>query len=315
MQVFGKIRHTTSRPLLWAATLSLSVWLGLIDYLSGWEISFSILYFVPVSIAAWKISKRAGIFLSVFCAFIWYGADLATHPPYSHPAIPVWNASVRMGFLLILGLQLSVIKRSLDREKWLSQRDPLTGAWNSRAFHEKLESELTRSRRYRRPLSLAYLDLDGFKTVNDRLGHRAGDVLLLRVAGVLAEHVRQTDVLARLGGDEFAILFVETGARESEVAMSNVRSALRRAMAGTVPPVTFSVGLVTTIAPSGGAESLIQRADQLMYAAKREGPDHVRHETGESTTSTLPTAAAELQLAERGRSSPTARSHTMSPSG
>ncbi|HTC77354.1 MAG TPA: diguanylate cyclase, partial [Terriglobales bacterium] len=105
---------------------------------------------------------------------------------------------------------------ALAAEKELSRSDPLTGLPNRRAFYEVALAEADRARRYRHPLSLAYLDVDNFKQVNDDYGHDAGDELLVRVAEVLRRNLRNNDIVARLGGDEFAMLLPETPASATD---------------------------------------------------------------------------------------------------
>jgi len=99
--------------------------------------------------------------------------------------------------------------RRLERE---ADADPLTGLANHRAFHDRLRTEVERAQRYGRPLSLACLDVDGFKDVNDQFGHQAGDKVLREVAARLTTVARSADLVARIGGDEFAILLPETTA-------------------------------------------------------------------------------------------------------
>ncbi len=150
--------------------------------------------------------------------------------------------------------------------------DPLTRLANHRAFHERLREELSRALRHARPLTLALLDVDHFKTINDSLGHERGDVVLAAVAAALSDVARAEDVLARLGGDEFALLMPET---DEEQALAAVERA-RRAIAGIGleggPTVTVSAG-ICGLEHAGDPDSLVRLADGALYWGKAHGRD------------------------------------------
>ena len=112
----------------------------------------------------------------------------------------------------------------LRRERAISRTDGLTGLLNGRGFYEAAAVELARSSRYRHPLTLAYVDLDDFKEINDRLGHARGDAVLVAVAHALRRACRSTDLVGRLGGDEFVVLFPETDRDAAEAALVKLRS-------------------------------------------------------------------------------------------
>jgi diguanylate cyclase (GGDEF)-like protein len=150
--------------------------------------------------------------------------------------------------------------------------DPLTGLVNRRGFERALERALAFVRRYGATAALLYLDLDGFKPINDRFGHAAGDWALGRVARLLGAKVRASDVVGRVGGDEFAVLLWKvTGAQAEEKARAIEamieQESFERAGA------RFSLGLsagTTTLSADDTAIAVVARADQAMYARKRE---------------------------------------------
>jgi diguanylate cyclase (GGDEF)-like protein len=119
--------------------------------------------------------------------------------------------------------------------------------------------------------------VDDFKLVNDRLGHSAGDRLLMLVADTLRANVRAVDVVARLGGDEFAVLMPETDDRSAQVMLRRVRRQLLEAARLKGWPVTFSAGLITWVEPPPGVDEMLRTADELMYTAKRHGKNSVSH--------------------------------------
>jgi diguanylate cyclase (GGDEF)-like protein len=251
--------------------------LGLLDLASGAEVSFSIFYVLPVSAATWFSGMRAGVFVALVSAATWYFADLAAGAQYSSQLIPFWNTLVRLGYFLIIGRLLGLLKEQLAFEAKLAGTDALTGLPNSRGFLEALEAEHARARRYHRPYTLAYLDLDDFKGVNDTLGHAVGDRLLIEVGRALRTGVRRTDVVGRLGGDEFAALLPETDSRGAAPVLTKIRDAVLEAMKEGGWPVGTSVGAITFTDPPASADEALVSADNLMYEAKRSGKNRVIH--------------------------------------
>ena len=154
--------------------------------------------------------------------------------------------------------------------------DALTGVANHRAFYERLAADMARARRYGSPLSVAMIDVDRFKLVNDAGGHEAGDEILARVAGALSEAARAEDTLARVGGDEFAWILPETVAEEALLAVERARTAVGDgAGAGDLPGVTLSVGICDTRHTEDPTE-LVRLADRALYSSKEHGRDQAR---------------------------------------
>jgi diguanylate cyclase (GGDEF)-like protein/PAS domain S-box-containing protein len=167
------------------------------------------------------------------------------------------------------------LEKALENEKNLSRLDFLTQIPNRRAFSEALQLEATRSRRYKRPLTLAYIDLDNFKQVNDQLGHETGDELLRLIAQTILATIRSTDTVARLGGDEFALLLPETGKDAAVEVMTKLSRILLEAVEARHWPVTLSIGLVTFAKPGESVAQMVKVADDLMYSAKTQGKNRV----------------------------------------
>ncbi len=182
------------------------------------------------------------------------------------------------GFPLYFLLQLVDVterRRAEQRLQERADRDGLTGLLNARRFHEELEGQIARTRRYGNPATLLLLDLNRFKLVNDRFGHAAGDALLRDVAGALRRRLRKTDHVARLGGDEFAVLLPETPADAAQVVLRDlVTTVAEHGLVGAgadAVQVTTSIGLVAIDATADTAGEVLQRADAAMYADKRDG--------------------------------------------
>jgi diguanylate cyclase (GGDEF)-like protein len=161
------------------------------------------------------------------------------------------------------------VGRERDALRASALTDPLTGAANRRSLLARIDYEISRHDRTRRSFALLMLDLDGFKLLNDRFGHPAGDDLLREVAGALARVIRDQDTVARVGGDEFCVLAPETDEAGAERLISRVEMAVARVTAGA-DSLGASAG--AAIFPSDGktAEGLLQAADQNLLASKRQ---------------------------------------------
>ncbi len=165
-------------------------------------------------------------------------------------------------------------REELDVRDLQAHTDALTGLYNRRCLDEQLPKALDRARAWGNGLALLMLDLDGFKQVNDTLGHAQGDRVLTTVASILTRHTRKSDLPCRLGGDEFAVVLPGIPERRAREVAENIRKGVREAFAGDGPKVSSSIGVVMF----GGAETaeqLLARADSLLYEAKRQGKDRV----------------------------------------
>lgn len=154
----------------------------------------------------------------------------------------------------------------------LATHDPLTGLANHRLFHQRLAEEVAMARRYKRPLSVAILDLDHFKQINDAYGHLTGDQALIAVAQRLAEGVREGELLARVGGEEFAWILPEADEDGARIAAERGRAAVSAVELAPVATIRMSAG-VASLEPDLDASALYDRADQALLRAKREGRD------------------------------------------
>jgi diguanylate cyclase (GGDEF)-like protein len=266
-----------SRPLAVLLGAILLAGIGLLDVLTGYEIAFSLFYLLPIAGVAWFVGKAMGIVFSVVGAALWLLADAAAGHVYSHVAMIYWNSVIRFGFFLIVSLLLAAFHRSFLRERELSRTDSLTGAANGRHFTETMRAETERARRYGRPFTLVYLDVDDFKKVNDSRGHGAGDTVLRAVAVTIREHLRATDTVSRLGGDEFALLLPETDQEAARSVVTKMRSELLERLSREGWAVTFSIGALTCVGTAQGPDALITAADELMYRVKRRGKDNVEY--------------------------------------
>lgn len=174
---------------------------------------------------------------------------------------------------------MTQIEIGQDEIRRLAQTDQLTGLSNRRHYLDGLESEFHRCRRYGRPLCIAALDLDDFKSVNDRYGHSMGDEVLKQVGRLLPSQVRSTDLCGRLGGEEFGVTFVETSLPMAELIADRIRLAvLQQEFSNGAARISTSVSIgiaecTPEISDIGG---LMRRADEALYDAKGAGKNCVR---------------------------------------
>jgi diguanylate cyclase (GGDEF)-like protein len=179
---------------------------------------------------------------------------------------------------MILGY---ILGRQADELRRLSTIDALTGLYNRRAFHARLREEWRRSRRYRAPLSLLLIDVDGLKQVNDDHGHDAGDRVLRGVAGAIKHTLRETDFGARWGGDEFAIVAPNTARtaahRLGQRLLLYMKKRAQAEAAEAAPTVSVGLAILDSAQQeSKSIEWLMRTADQALYQAKASGRNQVK---------------------------------------
>ena len=261
-----------------AVALALVAVVAMLDDLTGEEVSVSIFYLVPVAFAGGFVSRRAGLSVAAASAVAWGVLEHTSGRPYSAHWILLWNSGVRLGFFYIVNALIDALRRMHTRERMLSRTDALTGIANSRVFNELAERTISLSRRNGSPFTIAYVDLDRFKQVNDEFGHSEGDRLLRAVASHIMNSVRTTDTVARLGGDEFCVLMPETGLDQARVSLERVVSTLDREV-GSRWSVGATIGAVTFNEPPEDTDSAIRLADALMYQGKGEGRGRILQST------------------------------------
>ena len=158
-----------------------------------------------------------------------------------------------------------------------SLTDPLTGVGSRRLLEDKLEFEVARARRYRRPFSVAIIDIDNFKTINDVLGHATGDIALKKLAACMKVQKRSPDVLARYGGDEFMVLMPETKADDAISLLERLRAKVQQIKLAENLLITFSCGITESLPDrNDSATDVMRRADLALYEAKSAGRNCVK---------------------------------------
>jgi diguanylate cyclase (GGDEF)-like protein len=274
---------------------------------------FAAILFVPIMLAGLMIGGRTTFGYSITASAALLGSWVLARPFLSGLGLAVENWALFLSSQIGLHQGLATLlynqsrhleltfQRLQNKTEELSQlahTDPLTNLANRRYLIEQLEREFARARRYRRPLSLLYLDLDGFKSINDRFGHLFGDELLRSAALSMRAVLRSTDLLARIGGDEFAVLLPETTVKGAIGVAMKLRRALDASSVGlgeNVPTLSFSAGVSQMRFEDETVDDLLARADQVQYQAKAEGRGQIR---SQQDISQLPLFNPEDQVGE-----------------
>lgn len=255
----------------------LSISITIIRYVTGPDFQIGQFYIIPIIVVTWYIGRNAGIIIATISILLWIVYDFFTLQTLSQGLAPGLNEIFRL-IIYIFIIQLAhKLRTLLINLQEMSVTDPLTGISNRRSFMKGAQRELDRARRYKHELSLVYMDLDNFKTVNDTLGHHAGDQLLKEVAQTLNGHTRTTDIVARMGGDEFCVLLVETGRDNSILVYNKLEKLILKIMDNNNWPVTMSSGIVTYLDKPDSVDEMIAEADKIMYKVKHSGKNKLIH--------------------------------------
>ena len=241
----------------------------------GHDIPVADFLLIPVAAIGWLATARAYAYVAAGLTAIVTVVIAVTGQAQAPLATALAAAGVRFALYLVVLALLGAIRRIQLARETEARTDYLTGAANPRAFEETATAELERSRRYGRPLSLLYLDVDDFKAVNDTFGHAAGDNVLAEVSHMLRCSVRINDLVARLGGDEFAVLMPETSRFAAVAVARRARDELARVTTPDGEAVRFSVGVVSYVRPPASVDAMIHDADALLYRAKEHGKDRI----------------------------------------
>ncbi len=249
-----------------------------LDDVAGGNLSFLSFYLIPVSFFIWLTTRRLGVLISILCATLWFAGDASYKGYMSISGASYLNMSIELVLFFLVTFLLSSLKEALGINEELARVDALTGAVNRRAFYDLAGREIARLERYKHPFTVAYMDIDNFKVVNYRYGHKTGDQLLRSVADTVRKNLRKLDIVSRFGGDEFTILLPETGAEAAQVVLSRMRNVLLNMMEANRWPVTFTFGTVTFLKPPSSVEEMVKKVGGLMYLGKDSGMNTIEQE-------------------------------------
>ena len=267
-----------------ALCAALFIAVALADMLTPPELNLALAFVFVVLIATWNLGWARGLAFALAGCLVQYVALLSHASEILYT--PVWFAWVanRCIILLLVVALTHPLKVLFDRHAAAARIDSLTGAANHKHFHEALQAEASRSARSGAPFSVAFLDCDDFKLVNDHFGHAVGDKVLRGIVNAASACTRRSDTVARLGGDEFAILLPSAGAAEALVVVRRFREVLESEQRPHPWASTVSIGLASFARGPIHADAVMSICDALMYRAKRSGKGHLEHESIDPAT-------------------------------
>ena len=265
----------------WMVALASLVIVCAVDFVTGTQASLMFLYLLVAGLAAWSVGEREGLLFGLLVAV---GAAAVHHFQHAlHPehAVAVttelWNLFARIVTTGLVVILVSGMHGALRLERWHAATDGLTGVFNKASFHTRIAERVAAARGTDQGFILCYMDLDGFKQVNDRHGHSAGDDILRLFANAAVEAIREHDLFARIGGDEFVALLNIPSIGDGDHVASLVHRRISTILSRTGLPVSCSMGaLVATADQLDPLEAAIQFADSLMYEVKHSGKAALR---------------------------------------
>jgi diguanylate cyclase (GGDEF)-like protein len=190
-------------------------------------------------------------------------------------AFDYFQLPAEVDLLILKALRLSALHQTMDRLRGEADLDHLTGLANRRRFRVALTREVERWRRYGAPCELLMLDIDHLKSINDTLGHPAGDLVIRAIAGTLIEASRDNDTAARLGGEEFSLLLAGTDDTKAALAANRLRAILAEQPVEGVGNITVSIGVAACPVHANSERTLYAASDQALYVAKNKGRNRI----------------------------------------
>lgn len=252
-----------------AAALAIVMLIGVGDAWTDTRISLAVIHVIPIAVIAARHGWRPAVPVLIAATGASVFVDVMAGVHVSDGAfILFWRTFDRLLVYVGAVVLLARLRHLYRQAEALARFDGLTGLLNQRAFKERCAEEVRRCARRKEPLSVAVLDLDGFKAVNDTFGHAEGDEVLRQVGGVLAA-LRSGEVSGRLGGDEFGVLFPGSDAAKARLAVDRLLAALSKALTDRRWAVRCSIGVASSDETTVDISELLQRADEAMYAMKQ----------------------------------------------
>jgi diguanylate cyclase (GGDEF)-like protein len=189
----------------------------------------------------------------------------------------IWNALTTLVVFMVIHELLYLHKQARDEQTSRDWIDPVSGAGNARFLFQAVGQEMGRAKRFGRPFSIVYLDIDGLRAVNEKTGRLGGDALLGLLARTVSNNIRQSDLVARVGGDEFALLLPETDGAGTHPVTDRLTRVLTEIFEHDGWPASLTMGVATFITPPDTPDAAVKEAEAAMYAAKESKEEKISY--------------------------------------
>ncbi len=246
--------------------------LGYID--STTSVDLFILYLIPVSLAILLANIEIGVIVSGAAFAFYFGLNYFANPVDPH----TFNtASAAILFVAFTGLNIK-LRQTMNENRDLKANDDLTGLLNSKAFFQRAEEELQRSHRYKRPVTLAYLDCSQLKRVKKEQSFKMERDILLNISQIMKEHLRTTDLFARVDDESFLILLPEVNANGAKTALQKIQSLIRLKSIAENWPLEFNIGAITFREPPLDMQSILASVSSMVHNPEEAASNYLLHE-------------------------------------
>jgi diguanylate cyclase (GGDEF)-like protein len=259
--------ESRSKRAIALIAIGITLLLGILDFEAAPEIHFLVIYLLPIALASWYLNRNSGIYMAIMCSLVWLIADSLGGRVQSSPWIAGWNFLMRTGAFVVISLSQSQLRAKFDALSELAARDFLTGLPNGRAFYELTAREMERAYGDE-PLTLAFIDLAGFKWINHRLGYATGDQMICTIAHAIRQNVPRPDLVGRIGGTSFAVLLPNTASDGANLILDRLQNALKQERKKYAQPVTFFISAVACAKVPRSIAELMHQAEAQMTRMK-----------------------------------------------
>jgi diguanylate cyclase (GGDEF)-like protein len=239
------------------------------------SINFTLFYEIPIIIVCWYSRTDFAIALAVLCVSEWSFINIIRIGINKGLMVYIFDILIRLFMYLFIIFILSRLKINSWNEKALARKDNLTGVYNLNGFYELMNLELYKMKRYKKPITLAYLDIDNFKKINDRFGHSSGNDVLVKLTKIIQGNIRKSDFIARLGGDEFIIVYPDMDIQRARIAIDKIRNVVSDQMKSKSLECFLSIGVGIFNNWDKSIDDMISVVDQLMYKVKNSTKNDV----------------------------------------
>ena len=272
-QLTARLDHAP-KGLLTLAALALVFLIGIVDFLTGLELHLVFFYIFPIALTSWFAERRSAILIALFCSLMDFYVNYLAGMRQSLIFVTAWNLAMRIGLSSLIAYSLAELRSKLDQISEMANRDFLTGLPNGRAFYELAGGVMTRAFGLE-PLTLACIDIEGFKWVNHRFGYSSGDQILCTIAHSIRECVPQPELVGRIGGTSFAVLLPNAAPDRARFILEKIHGRLRTDRKKYGQPVKFFISAIACSKAPRTIAELLYQAEARMSRMKHNRSDAV----------------------------------------